>query len=88
MFSIMYSISTTSILYTGSLKSFPNLCGNSLKYILLYLYCINYNEINIYHSGVQKHVSHTGSHRRLVIYYGLQLKAPGNVYSDKDTFRS
>ena len=58
MFSIMYNINTTSILNTGSHKSFPILCGNSLKCILLYLYCINYNEINIFHLGIQKHVSH------------------------------
>ena len=38
MFSIMYNINTTSILYTGSHKSFPILRGNSLKRILLYLY--------------------------------------------------
>ena len=58
MFSIIYNINTTSILYTGSHKSFPILCGNSLKCILLYLYCINYNEITICHSDIQKHVSH------------------------------
>ena len=58
MFSIIYNINTTSILYTGSHKSFPILCGNSLKCILLYLYCINYNEINVCHLGMQKHVSH------------------------------
>ena len=58
MFSIMYNISTTSILYTGSHKSFPILRGNSLKHILLYLYCVNYNEINVCHLCIQKHVSH------------------------------
>ena len=58
MFSIMYNMSTTSILYTGSHKSFPILCGNSLKCILIYLYRIYYNEINVCHLGIQKHVSH------------------------------
>ena len=57
-FPIMYNINTTSILHTGSHKSFPILCGNSLKCILLYLYCINYNEINICDWGIQNHVSH------------------------------
>ena len=56
MFSIMCNINTTSILYTGSHKSFPILCGNSLNCILLY--CINYKEINICHLGIQKHVSY------------------------------
>ena len=80
MFSIMYSINTTSILCTGSQKSFPILCGNSLKCILLCLYYINYNEINICHLGIQKHVSHekwlksykyffyTGSHKSFEIF--------------------
>ena len=58
MFSIMYNINAASILYKGSHKYFPTLCGNSLTCILLYFYCINYNEINIRHLGIQKHVSH------------------------------
>ena len=58
MFSIKNGIKTTSILYTDSHKSFPNLCGKFLKGILSYLYCINYNKINIHHSDIQKHVSH------------------------------
>ena len=51
-------IQRINILYTGSHKSFPILCGNSLKCTLLYLYRIIYNETNICHLGVQKHVSH------------------------------
>ena len=58
MFSIKNGINTSSLLHTESHKSFPVLCGKFLKSILLYLYCINYNEINMYHSDIQKHVSH------------------------------
>ena len=58
MFSIKNGINARSILYTGSHKSFPILCGKFLKRILSYLYCMNYNEINIHHSDIQKHVSH------------------------------
>ena len=29
-----------------------------LKHILMYLYCIKYNKVNICHSGTQKHVSY------------------------------
>ena len=58
MFSITYNINTTRILNTGSHKSFPIPFKNYLKYILLFLYCINYNEINIYLSDIQNHVSH------------------------------
>ena len=32
------------------------------------------------HSDVQKHVSCTGLHRRLLIYYGLCLETAGNVF--------
>ena len=60
MFSIIHNINTTSILQTGSHKRFPTLCGNYLKCILLYLYSINYNEINMHHSDIQKHVFYTG----------------------------
>ena len=54
-----------------------------LKSILTYLYYAKYKNINICHSGKQKHVSqkenstssinilHTGSHKSLPIYYGL-----------------
>ena len=51
-------IKIISILYTGSHKSFPILCGDFSKCILLYLYCVNFNEIYIYHLGIQKQVSH------------------------------
>ena len=56
-FSIKKGINTTSILYTESHKSFPILCWKFLKHILSYLYCINYNEVNMHHSAIQKHVS-------------------------------
>ena len=41
-------------------KCFPiyySVWGKFLKSILTYLYCCEYNEINKYHSDVQKHVS-------------------------------
>ena len=37
--------------------------GNFLKRILTYLYCIKYNEINMYHSDVQKNILCAGSHK-------------------------
>ena len=58
MFSIKNGIKTTSILHTESHKSFPILCGNFSKRILSYLCYVNYNEINIHHSDIEKHVSH------------------------------
>ena len=58
MFSIKNGTKTTSLLYTESHKIFPILCGKFLKRFLLYFYCVNYNEINICHSGIQTHVSH------------------------------
>ena len=58
MFSIKNGINTRSLLYTESHKSFPILCRKFLKSILLCLYCINYNKINIYHSDIQRHVFH------------------------------
>ena len=50
MFSMKNGIKTTNILYTESHKSFPIPYGKFLKRVLSYLYCINYNEINICHS--------------------------------------
>ena len=58
MFSIQNDINATSNLQTVSHKNFPILCGKFLKRILTYLFCINSNEINIWHSDIQKHVSH------------------------------
>ena len=43
-----------SILYTGSHKSFLILLVKCLKCTLTYLYCINYNEINICISNIEK----------------------------------
>ena len=34
-------------------------------------YCTKYNEINMYHSDVQKHVLCIGSHKSFLIHYGL-----------------
>ena len=58
MFSVKNGIKTTSILYTELHKSFPILCGKFLKRILSYLYCINCNEINIYHLDIHKQASY------------------------------
>ena len=58
MFSIRNGISTTSLLYTESHKSFPVLCKKFLKSISLFLYCVNYDEINICYLDIQKYVSY------------------------------
>ena len=55
--------------------------SNFLKHILTDFHCTKYNENNICHSGVQKHVSCTGSLKRFLIYYGLCLEMAGNVFS-------
>ena len=47
MFLIKNGIDAISILYTVSHKKILNLMGKCLNCILTYLYCINYNEINI-----------------------------------------
>ena len=52
--SLKNCINATNILYTGSLKTFLILMGEMFKvYILTYLYCTKYNEMNIRHSDVQ-----------------------------------
>ena len=58
MLPIKYDINTRSIFFTGSLKIFRSYGRKFLKSILTYLYCANYNEINMHHSDTQKHVSH------------------------------
>ena len=40
-------------------------CLNSIE---TDLYITKYNEINKFHSGVQKHVSYTRSHKSFLIY--------------------
>ena len=91
MFSIKNGINTTSFLYTESHKIFPVLCGKFLKSILLYLYFINYNEINMYHSDIQKHVSYknskktsritcTGLHKSFPILRGEIFKAYFSIF--------
>ena len=72
---------------TEAHKNFPihyGLCGKKiLKRILTYLDCTKYNEINIGHSHIQKHVFYrkndiksanikcTGSHKSFHIHYSL-----------------
>ena len=35
-------------------------------------YCIKYNEIDMFHSDVQKHLSYTGSHKRFLVWAMLE----------------
>ena len=63
LFPMKNCINNLNILYTGSYKSFLSTSkyitayGEEIfKHILAYLYCIKYNEINIRHSDVQKHI--------------------------------
>ena len=51
-----------------------------LKLIVTYFYFTKYNEMNIVHSVVQKHVLYTGSHKRFLVYYGLCLVTAGYVF--------
>ena len=82
----------TNVLSIEKHKSFQmhySLWEKFFKHILACLYCRKYNEINISHSGVQKHVScnkwhkylYITSHNRFLIYYGLCLEMAGNVVS-------
>ena len=54
--------------------------GTFLKLILTYFYCFKYNENNICHSNVQKHVSYTESQKKFHVYYGLCLESAENVF--------
>ena len=66
MFPTKNDINGINILYTNLPKGFPihyGLQGKILKIILTYLYCSKYNDINICHSDVQKHVPYTGSQK-------------------------
>ena len=57
-------------------------CGkNVLKHILTYLYCRKYNEINIFQSDVQKHVSYAEAHKKIFIHFELCLEMIRNVFS-------
>ena len=59
MFPIKSYRNRVNIFSTRSHESFPYIKGyegNFLKCILAYLYSTKHNEINICHSGVQKHV--------------------------------
>ena len=85
MFLTKNVLSSINIVYTGSRKSFPIHFGlwegeDFLKRIVINLAPTKYNEINIFHSGVQKYVSHTGSHKRFLIYYEQNLETAGNVF--------
>ena len=83
MFPLKNGLNSIKISYTGSYISFPihyGLWGGFLKRIVTNLPPTKFNEINIFHSDVQKHTSYTGSHKRFVIYYGLCLETAGNVF--------
>ena len=77
----MYRIKDSS---TDTHKSFHNIFwsignGKVLNLIITHLYCTKYNEINIFHSVVQKHALCTGSHKRFLIHHGICFETAGNV---------
>ena len=51
-----------------------------LKRIVANLPSPKCNEINLFHSDLQKHALHTGSPERFVRYYGLCLETAGNAF--------
>ena len=61
MFLKKKDLNSINILYTDSHKSFPvqyiQRGGKFLKCIVAHLYSIIFNELNIFHSDVQKYVS-------------------------------
>ena len=63
MLPIKNGINATNILYTGSYKSFPILCGKFLKLIITYLYCTKYNEINICHLYIHENIFYKKWHK-------------------------
>ena len=68
--------------FTGKHKSFPIyyvVWRGFLKRIVINLPPTKDNEINIFHSDVQNHVSYTGSYKRFLIHYGLCLETAGNI---------
>ena len=57
-------LNSINILYTSSQKSFPIYTEYGMKCLkrtVIFLNCTKHDEINIFHSDVQKHVSYTGS---------------------------
>ena len=58
MISIKNHVKSRNTLCTGSYKIFRYCGGNHLKRISTHLYFIIYNEINISHYDIQKHVSY------------------------------
>ena len=75
-------LNSINIFYAGSHKSLPIhyfLWGDFLNRISVYLYCTNYNEINIFHCDTQKHASFTGSHKKF-LYYGLCFETADSVF--------
>ena len=83
MVSIRNVINRMNILCAGSYKFFPlhySLRKKFLKRILTYLYCIKLNKINMCHTEAQKHVSYTGSRKRILIYYGSYIEMAGYVF--------
>ena len=68
MFHIRNDVKTTNMLYTGSHISFPILWGKHLKRMSTHLYYIIYNEINLSHSDIQKHVSDKNQYYKYFVY--------------------
>ena len=78
---VMYGVKCS---FTEAHKSFPIHYGvwggGFLKRIVINLPPTKDNEINMFHSDVQKNVSYTRSHKRFLIYYGLSLETVGYVF--------
>ena len=54
--------------------------GKFLKRIIINLPPTKDNEINIFLTDVQNHVSYTGSYKRFLIHFGLCFETAGNVF--------
>ena len=54
--------------------------GKFLKRILTNLPPTKCNEINIFHSDIQKYVSYKMIRQKISIYYGLCLETAGNEF--------
>ena len=86
MFLIRYAISSINILYADSLTHTQKVYiraygGKFLKSILTYLYCNNYNEINIDHSNIQKDLSYIGPHEQFLLHFKICLETARKVFS-------
>ena len=84
IFIMKNGLNSINILNSGFSQKFSNteraMEGNFLKRILAYLYCIKYNEINIFLSDIQKHVLCTLSRKIFLIYYRLCLETTVYVF--------